>query len=737
MAETTEDQPVASWVWVLCAALPALAYLFSAYPGLSSYRDSGDMAAAAWTLGVAHPPGYPFYVLAGRLWAFLLPLGSVAYRLNVMSAAAGAAACVFAAGVAVRLRRGAGGACATAAAGTAILLGAAPAFWHLSLLSEMYALNALFAAVILWLSAGANSGRRDFWAAALLFGLGTANHQTLLALAPGALLCARGRLSRRSWAVLFSFFALGLAVFLFLPLRSLGDPWLDWGDPETPARLWRVLTRGDYGGVRLHPERPAGLASAAQWASGLAYAVRIFADELSPAGALMSAWGLLAGRRARGAWALALGFFLSGPLFIVWANLDPSRLETRPILEPHLLLPLVCAAALGGLGAADLLGRLRRRSVAAAALAALVLAGGALWVRRADVAALSARRDDFTAWDYGSALAAGLPRGALMLDPDDPTAFTLSYLEAAHGKGTTLTPLLYFRTRWGYERLKARHPELLPEREIKNAQELLEVMVAHNLQAGRPIFVDLPQKTPLGVQSLPEGLGYRLRRGSPDAGERAAALTRAETAFRVLFMRRAPPGSAFFSSHAAAYWSSGLNNAAIEAERVGRPEEAEQFYASALVFDPDLAQAWNNWANAALRRGDTAAAEGRYQASLRLNDDAAVRYNLGRTYLLAGRFDDAQRTYRESLARGGPIEASNDIGLVHMRAGRPEKAVEEFIGLIQRRPGYSLAYYNLGLAYETLGRRREAAQAVRAWGLLSPSPPDRAEAAAWLRRLEK
>ena len=718
---------------LLAGGGPFLLYLASLYPGLSSYRDAGDMASSAWTLGVAHPPGYPLYVLLGRLWCALLPVGSVAYRLNVLSALAGAAACALGAAAAARLAGERGRPWFPAAAGAALVLAAAPAFWHLSLLSEMYSLNAFYAAALLWLAASDSPRARPLFAAGLLLGLGLGNHQTLLAVAPALAWSARGRLSGRGWAWVFGLFALGAAVFLFLPVRAWTDPWLDWGDPRTPARLWRVLTRGDYGGVRLHPDRPAGLGDPALWRSGLLYAGSVFRAELSAAGAALAVWGVWCGRRSRAVQGLTAAFLLAGPVFIVWANLDPARPESRPILEPHLVLPLVCAAVLAGTGAADLLGRLSRRP---AAVLGAVLAAAALWSRRADAAALAGHRTDFSAWDYGTALAAGLPRGSLVLDPDDPTAFTLSYLRSAHGKADGLTPLLYFRTRWGYERLKRRSPELLPQREIRSGVELLDALVSHNLDAGRPLFVDLPQKAPPGTQTLAEGLGYRLRRDAPDAAARRAAFERARTAFRVLLVRPARPDAGFFSRHAAAYWSSGLNNAAIEAERLGLAPESERLYASALAFDPDLAQAWNNWANSALQRGDGAAAEGRYRASLAIKDDAAVRYNLGRAYLLAGRLDEAERTYKESIAAGGPLEAANDLGLVYLRAGRLEDAARQWVTLLRARPDFPLAYYNLGVTFEKMGRRREAAQAARAWAELSPSPADRAEAAAWLRRLE-
>jgi hypothetical protein len=54
--------------------------------------DSGDLAAAVATLGIAHPPGYPTYVLLGHVWSWL-PLGDdLAYRLNLLSATSAALA---------------------------------------------------------------------------------------------------------------------------------------------------------------------------------------------------------------------------------------------------------------------------------------------------------------------------------------------------------------------------------------------------------------------------------------------------------------------------------------------------------------------------------------------------------------------------------------------------------------------------------------------------------------------
>src|SRR6185295_2563958 len=66
-------------------------YVHSMAPGLAPYRDTGEMVVSAGTLGVSHPPSYPLYILLGRAFENL-PLAEPAYRLSLLSCAAGAAA---------------------------------------------------------------------------------------------------------------------------------------------------------------------------------------------------------------------------------------------------------------------------------------------------------------------------------------------------------------------------------------------------------------------------------------------------------------------------------------------------------------------------------------------------------------------------------------------------------------------------------------------------------------------
>src|SRR4029453_14995991 len=57
--------------------------------------DSGELAAAVHVVGIPHPPGYPLYVLLGKLFSVLAPVGKPAVRLNVFSAVCSGASVTF------------------------------------------------------------------------------------------------------------------------------------------------------------------------------------------------------------------------------------------------------------------------------------------------------------------------------------------------------------------------------------------------------------------------------------------------------------------------------------------------------------------------------------------------------------------------------------------------------------------------------------------------------------------
>jgi hypothetical protein len=168
-------------------------YLSTLAPGLIDIRDTPAFQYMGRVLGIPHQPGYPFYLLIS--WAVSqLPVGSLAFRMNLLSAVFGAATVTLVYGV---LRHA--GCRAAVAAAIATAAGLGPVVWSQCLIAEVYSLETcLIAATLLALLWWRDRrSEASFFGAAFLFGLAVAHHPNDLLLAPAWL--AFVWLTDRSW----------------------------------------------------------------------------------------------------------------------------------------------------------------------------------------------------------------------------------------------------------------------------------------------------------------------------------------------------------------------------------------------------------------------------------------------------------------------------------------------------------------------------------------------------------
>ena len=240
---------LAPWLAVACAlalyALTAAPWLTWANDG----ADGGDLVTAAMVGGVPHPSGYPTYCLLGRLFA-LLPLGSVAHRFNLFSAvaAAGAVGMVSLCALQVLERSGPSLARALIALGVALAAAAAPALWSQATISEVYALNALFFAALLYIALRRPTSPWVWAAGGALLGLGLGNHLTLIFVAPALAILLAPVAERRRIAAGAAGLLLGLSVYLYIPLAARADPPVNWGNPRTWQGFWWLVSGQAYHG---------------------------------------------------------------------------------------------------------------------------------------------------------------------------------------------------------------------------------------------------------------------------------------------------------------------------------------------------------------------------------------------------------------------------------------------------------------------------------------------------------
>src|SRR3954464_99779 len=89
---TTELDYRPSYMAALVVSIVALLlYLLTLAPSTAMW-DTSEYIAAAYTLGIPHPPGNPLFVILGRVFAILPIASGVAARINILAALCSAAA---------------------------------------------------------------------------------------------------------------------------------------------------------------------------------------------------------------------------------------------------------------------------------------------------------------------------------------------------------------------------------------------------------------------------------------------------------------------------------------------------------------------------------------------------------------------------------------------------------------------------------------------------------------------
>lgn len=201
-----EQTAVWRWWGPLLVALALLPVYLSTMSHTVGQADTFEFQVVAPQLGIAHPTGYPLYLLLSKLFS-LLPVGSVAWRINVGTAVLAIVALIFF----FRFVWELWGEVETAVLG-AVVMGLTGTLWSQAIAAEVYALHALVVCVTLWLLgrllsekwevkseklqvAGGNSSRAlrfNLLLLALVIGLGLTNHLTTVFLLPPAVLAVFG-----------------------------------------------------------------------------------------------------------------------------------------------------------------------------------------------------------------------------------------------------------------------------------------------------------------------------------------------------------------------------------------------------------------------------------------------------------------------------------------------------------------------------------------------------------------
>ena len=505
----------------LLAALAAFWLYYQTLGPTITGEDSGEFITAAYTLGIPHPPGYPLYCLLGHLFTWL-PRGEIAWRVNLMSACFGAGTVYMVTLLVVYLSRN-----RFAALTAALILACSREFWAQSLVADVYSMNAFFFAfclllVMLW----EGSRNKSFlFLFAFIFGLAVTVHYTFILLAPvfalyvffsnlfpGKDKISSSRLTIKNYLLLCAVAVLGLFPFFYLPIRSLSNPAVDWGNPETLHNLYHVLRRSQF--EFMFHQYPHSLE---RFLGQMMVYGRFWLANFQPWGAVLGTAGLLLLLRRHCRYGLLLlvssVVVLAG--FTYWQNFEQTR-EWFWVMRVF-ALPAYVVTAIGIGIAIEALWKRHGVYTLSAVMLALLCVCASLYLYWED----NDKSSYYWTRDYGMNLLESLPPNAMYVSDSDHASFSILYLQHVLGIRTDVESL----RKYGY--LSSDLFEEIPEELRKKAGEFprrryeAELLAALLKHTDRPLYLAKPMALSSipGIRYIPAGPAFQVLRPNEKASE--------------------------------------------------------------------------------------------------------------------------------------------------------------------------------------------------------------------------
>ncbi len=483
-------------------------YLASAAPDLT-FWDATELATAARTLGIPHPPGTPLWVLLGHVAGQAFQAAGPARAITLLSVVATAAAGGLGAAMVTRWIGARGAVAAAVAAGGMMSV------WSSATETEVYAVALFFSVALLF--AGERAGRdgetpenRRRWRGLIVFlaALAVPVHLSVLVALPAAVAFAwRGDRPRRGDMVgAVALALLALSAVAVLPLLAAPDPELNSGNPVTWHALLSVLQRKQYAVQGLWPRMAPlwlQIGNVFEWADWqVAYGLH---PEPSPSWArttLSVLWGWLGILGVRVLWrrdplvgrAMTV-LLLSGTIGVaLWLNLRAGPSFGHPLLplnathearerDYFFMLGFWAWGIAAGAGLVGIAAGLRSKvptGFLAQAFAALPLVLAAVPML-ANQPVMDRRREPVATLPrtYARLLLEAVPTNGVLYAAGDNDSFPLWYLQQVESVRTDVlvvtVPLL--GADWYREQLRRRH-RLLPAATVSPWRGLGETLNA-------------------------------------------------------------------------------------------------------------------------------------------------------------------------------------------------------------------------------------------------------------------
>lgn len=507
----------------------------------SNYADSDEMITASYIIGLPHPPGYPLYLILGKLFSYL-PFGEIAFRYSVFTAFFGALTVMLVYLIIVRILswkkdenlifavedfnqiensksgRDLDIYIILPALTGALSLAFSYLFWLYSIVPEVFSLHNFFIALLIYISVVWYQASRKNIAEGLdrkiedkylfffaLFAvLAFLSHQISIILVPAfvyliyfidkTLLAP----SKRWFKLAFGFLS-GLLPLIYFPLASKGEPAINFGNVVSLKALWDYASRKLY--ADFSASGSAYLPSAFNLKEKIAETPYYFYDLAGYFGAPLLILGFFAflcilffsflqrRKDSHQEIFIFLAFLFSGPLLAIYISVDRKNTLEYSFLgtnERMYIMGSVIFGILIGLGAKIFLEFIKKINLKAplAIFAALLLLLPAFPLK--NNFKYVNKNNFYLGEDAGYNIFVNMEPNAIYFVRGDRTTFAAYYWKYVKGLRQDVTIIPFGLTEWALKGVHKKEPNLW-DTDSKEFMQIIRDIVRDNIDK-RPIY---------------------------------------------------------------------------------------------------------------------------------------------------------------------------------------------------------------------------------------------------------
>lgn len=211
------------WILILSFLVPFFIYNLTLLPYVG-FWDTGEFQTIAYTVDIAHPTGYPTYILLGKFFVSIFNLGTVAWRMNLLSAIyVSLGLCIFGFLIKKMSKN------IILSVLIPILFSVNPYLWSIAIRADPHSLHILFVSVFMYFSYEIIAHKNINFLGPISFttGLSLGNHMLSIFLIPSLILSyiyAKNNIVQkkqyRLLLICLSLFIIGASVYVLLPITS-------------------------------------------------------------------------------------------------------------------------------------------------------------------------------------------------------------------------------------------------------------------------------------------------------------------------------------------------------------------------------------------------------------------------------------------------------------------------------------------------------------------------------------